>query len=121
MHRDGSTPRRVRVAEGIYRESGSWIAGYRCPITGKWTTKALKGVRTLTEAKKARRALLADLEARRATPSSKQAVSALADESLVFRTEFRAELVRATFLREHERDHHHRECDQHSDDNSRVQ
>jgi integrase len=85
MHHDLPTPRRVRIAEGVFKESGSFLAGYRCPITGKWTTKALKGVKTLTEAKKARRALLADLEARRATPSSRQTVSSLADEWLASR------------------------------------
>ena len=30
MRNDSPTPRRVRVAKGIYTENGSWIALYRC-------------------------------------------------------------------------------------------
>ncbi len=83
MHKQSPTSRRVRVAEGIYTESGSWIALYRWE--GRQRSKVLHGVTTLTEAKKARRALLADLEAKRAVPSSKLTIAVLADEWLASR------------------------------------
>src|SRR3954447_16586018 len=55
--------RRKRMAEGLYIENGTWIAIYR-DRDGRQRSKTLPFVRNLTEAKKARRTLLADLEAK---------------------------------------------------------
>jgi hypothetical protein len=82
-HSDSPSPRRVRVAEGIYRENGSWITLYRWE--GRQRSKVLKGTRNLSEARKARRQLLADLETKRAAPTSTITVSALAAEWLASR------------------------------------
>lgn len=83
MRKDLSSPRRVRVAEGIYKESGSWIAVYR--YESKQRSQVLRGVSNVTQAKAARRRLLADLEAKRIAPASSTTVTALADEWLVSR------------------------------------
>ena len=66
MHEHLSTrgPRRKRMAEGLYIESGNWVAIYR-DHDGRQRSKTLPLVRNLTEARKARHTLLADLEARR--------------------------------------------------------
>ena len=72
-----SKPRRVRRAQGIYTEGGSWIALYR--YEGKQRSKVLRGVSNITQAKAARRRLLADLEAKRAAPASTITVKAMAD------------------------------------------
>src|SRR5262245_49126262 len=70
--------RRTRVAEGIYTEGGSWIAIFR-DQDGRQRSKTLPHVRNLTEAKKARRTLLADLEAKRIAPASRETVADAAD------------------------------------------
>ena len=83
MHEHLSTrgPRRKRMAEGLYIESGTWVAIYR-DHDGRQRSKTLPLVRTLTEAKKARHTLLADLEARRIAHPSTITVVAVADEWL---------------------------------------
>src|SRR5262245_24418253 len=85
MRTDSSNPRRVRVAEGIYKEGKSFVAGYRYPQSGRWTMRVRKDMRTLGEAKRGRRNLLADLEAQRIAPNSKLTVTALAREWLATR------------------------------------
>ena len=85
MQPDSSRPRRKRVATGIYVENGRWIAIYRDALCGRQRSQVLRGVRNLTEAKKARRRLLADLEAKRSAPASTITVSALADEWMASR------------------------------------
>jgi integrase len=72
------------MAEGLYIESGKWVAIYR-DHDGRQRSKTLPLVRNLSEAKKARRTLLADLEARRIVPASGMTVSGLADEWLASR------------------------------------
>src|SRR5262249_42083830 len=87
MHRksDTSAPRRKRMAEGLYTEGGSWVAIYR-DQDGRQRSKTLPLVRNLTEAKRARRTLLADLEARRVAPASSITVAVLADQWLASRS-----------------------------------
>jgi integrase len=78
LKRSDSRKRR-RVATGIYLEAGSYVAGYSDPATRNWTTKALPNVRTLTEAKRARRALLTDLEAGRIAAPQSLTMTTLSD------------------------------------------
>src|SRR5262249_13383383 len=87
MHENSYTPasRRKRMAEGLYIESGNWVAIYR-DHDGRQRSKTLPFVRNLTEAKRARRTLLADLEARRIAPASGITVAVLADDWLASRT-----------------------------------
>src|SRR5262249_11454323 len=67
-----------------YIESGKWVAIYR-DRDGRQRSTTLPLVRNLTEAKKARRALLADLEAKRIAPASGVTVTTLAGEWLASR------------------------------------
>src|SRR5262245_54838813 len=69
------------MAEGLYIENGTWVAIYR-DHEGRQRSKTLTFARTLTEAKKARRTLLADLEAKRIAPANSITVTVLADEWL---------------------------------------
>jgi integrase len=80
MHNDSSTsaPRRKRMAQGLYIEGGTWVAIYR-DLDGRQRSKTLPFVRNLTDAKKARRTLLVDLEAKRIAPASRLTVTDAAD------------------------------------------
>jgi integrase len=80
-----SPKRRVTVAPGIYRESGSYVAGFTHPVTRSWTTKALRGATTLTTAKKARARLISDLEAGRVAAPATVTLAAFAAEWLAGR------------------------------------
>src|SRR6516165_2596005 len=77
-------PRRKRMAEGLYIENGKWLAIYR-DQDGRQRSKTLPLVRNVSQAKKARRTLLADLEAKRIAPASNVTVTALADQWLASR------------------------------------
>jgi hypothetical protein len=77
--------RRTTVAPGIYRENGSYVAGFTHPISRNWTTRALPGVGTITAAKKARAKLIADLEAGRIAPPTTITVAVFAAEWLAGR------------------------------------
>jgi integrase len=70
------------VATGIYIEAGSYVLGFSDPISGHWTTRAAPLVRNVTEARKARRALLADLEAGRVASPQSMTITSLAAEWL---------------------------------------
>jgi integrase len=65
QQRDSSTPRRERVAPGIYQKSGVYSAGFNDPNTGKWTMPTLKAT-TLREAKRERASMIAALREGRA-------------------------------------------------------
>ena len=82
MPRKSLNPRRVRVAEGVYREGGNLVAGFRCPISGKWTTRVLEGVSTTAQAKRARTDLISDLRNKRDVPANRVTISELASEWL---------------------------------------
>src|SRR4051812_3018417 len=86
MHKKCYTraPRRKRMAEGLYIEGGKWVAIYR-DQDGRQRSKTLTLVRNLTEARRARRTLLADLEAKRIAPASSITITALADQWLASR------------------------------------
>src|SRR5438876_10326495 len=76
------SPRRVTVAPGVYRESGSYVAGFTHPISRNWTTRTLPGVTTVTAAKRARAKLISDLEAGRIAPPTTITLAGFASEWL---------------------------------------
>lgn len=61
--------KRERVAPGIYRKNGVYVAGFNDPNTGRWTMPTLKAT-TLTAAKRERASLLAALREGRAASKS---------------------------------------------------
>jgi integrase len=79
------SPKRRRVAAGIYREGNAFVAGFTHPVSRNWTTRALPGVSTVTAAKKARARLLSDLEAGRVAPLATITVATFAAEWLAGR------------------------------------
>jgi integrase len=85
MQSKSSPLRRTTVAVGVYRENGSYVAGFTHPLTGSWTTKKLNGVTTVAAAKKARAKLISDLEAGRVAAPSVVTLGALAAEWLAGR------------------------------------
>ena len=91
---DSPKPRRVRAAEAVYKQNGVYVAGFRDPESGKWTMPTLKGARTLTEAKRMRRKMITDREARRTASRSTLTLGTLAQEWLASR----ASLVRPRTL-----------------------
>jgi integrase len=66
---DSPTPRRERVAPGIYVKDGVYIAGFNDPNTKRWTMPTLKAT-NLRDAKRERAALLAALREGRAASRS---------------------------------------------------
>src|SRR5262245_60824793 len=80
-----NSPRRRRVATGIYIEGGSYVASYTHPTTGTWTSAVLKGATNKTEAIKARRDLLAGLASGRIAAPSTVTVSEFAEGWLATR------------------------------------
>ena len=51
---------RGRPVPGLYTKNGNFIAGYNCPVTGRWTMKSLDA-KDLSAAKRERESLLAGL------------------------------------------------------------
>jgi integrase len=61
---------RGRPVPGLYVRDGRYIAGFRCPQTGRWRMETLDAD-TLTDARRARESVLAGLrEERRAAPNT---------------------------------------------------
>jgi integrase len=75
--REDSSKRRT-VAPGIYRVGDNYYGGFTHPRTGNWTERKLAGARNKTEAKRARRDLLAKLAAGAVPPSTSLTLVALA-------------------------------------------
>jgi integrase len=69
MQPDSSTPRRERVAPGLYLQDGYYYAGFNEPDTKRWRLKKL-AAKTLREAKRERESHLAALREGRATTVS---------------------------------------------------
>jgi integrase len=85
MQSKSSPSRRTTVAVGVYRENGSYVAGFTHPLTGSWTTRKLDGVTTVAAAKKARAKLISDLEAGRVAAPTALTVAMFAAEWLAGR------------------------------------
>jgi integrase len=85
MQGKSSSLRRITVAPGVYRQSGSFVAGFTHPATGSWTTKKLAGVTTVSAAKKARAKLISDLHAGRVAAPSVVTLGAFAADWLAGR------------------------------------
>lgn len=81
MKRQRARDSRNRPVKGIYLECGNFVAGYSCPQTGRWTMKVLDAD-NLTEARKAREELLADLRAERVAAPSEETFGSLFAEWL---------------------------------------
>jgi integrase len=85
MQGKSSSLRRITVAPGVYRQGGSFVAGFTHPSTGSWTTKKLVGVTTVSAAKKARSKLISDMDAGRVAAPSVVTLGAFAAEWLAGR------------------------------------
>jgi integrase len=84
MQNDSPKPRRVRLAQGIYRQ-GRWLfASYREPGSGRMRFTKLQAT-TLREAKKERESLLSALREGRLAARSEITLAALCDEWLATR------------------------------------
>lgn len=75
------TPRRVRLAPGIYQQDGALFANYREPGSGQSRFTKLKAA-TLRDAKKERESILSALREGRAAARSEITLVALCDEWL---------------------------------------
>jgi integrase len=69
QHPDSPTPRRERVAPGVYVRDGVYIAGFNDPNTKRWTMPTLKAT-NVRDAKRERAALIAALHEGRAASRS---------------------------------------------------
>src|SRR5262245_28949148 len=67
---------RGRAVSGIYKKGGSFIAGYRCPVSGAWRMKALDA-KDLSAAKREREALVTGLREGRIAAKNDSTVEAI--------------------------------------------
>jgi integrase len=84
MPNDSRKPRRVRVAEGVYKQGDTLLANYREPGSGRSRLTKLRAT-TVRDAKRERASLLAALREGRQAARSEMTFAALFDEWLATR------------------------------------
>ena len=67
---------RGRPVPGLYTKNGNFIAGYACPVTGRWTMKSLDA-KDLSAAKRERESLLSGLREGRVAAKNDSTVAAV--------------------------------------------
>lgn len=86
MRRTHALDSRGRPVRGLYvRDDGRFVAGFRCPQTGRWTMRALDAV-TLSDARRERESLLAGLREGRIAAPTPTTLRAMLDEYQAART-----------------------------------